>query len=106
MKTKIENQCFEFICAVKQYGFSFAVSGTTVKLAKNFTPNDKGAYCLAEDNAYRILDLAPRTAAGSIWGSDSGSIGGAIAISSGKFVMNKSGVSSRFVKTLSKFTNV
>jgi len=106
MKNQIQNQCFEFICAAKQYGFSYEVLGSTIKLTATFEANDHNAYCDVEDNSYKVLSLAPRTSAGSIWGSDSGSIGGMVALTSGNFRMNKSGVSTRFSKALNKFTNV
>ena len=106
MKTEIQNQCFEFICAAKQYGFSYEAIGSTIKLTKTFAANDTSAYCAAEDNAYKVLSLAPQRTDGSIWGSDSGSIGGMMALRSGNFRMNKSGVSTRFTKVLNKFTNV
>jgi hypothetical protein len=54
------------------------------------------------DTIISVLDLAPLKG-GSVWGTDGGSIGGAVALQNGQFVMNKSGSGGvRFMRELRK----
>lgn len=78
------------------------VRGTILTLEKSFTPEDLSAYMSTENAANHIFSLAPMTTPGSVWGSDSGSIGGAIACQNGYFKLNKSGVSKRILNALKK----
>jgi len=66
-----------------------------VTVTGHFDKGDKDAYTRMENDALRILARFRQTRAGSIWGSDSGSIGGAIALQTGNFVLNKSGCDMR-----------
>jgi len=93
-----------FITACNLAGLDYSCSENVVVVSKKFPAGDKSAYCAIEDAAYRCLRLVPLKG-GSIWGLDSGSIGGAIAIEKGSFHMNKSGSGKRFTSALSKRTN-
>ena len=75
----------------KEYGFTIHAHGSIISVSANFTPGDKAAYLKLEDQANEILGMFRMVTPGSVWGADSGSVGGAIAIETGKFVMNKSG---------------
>jgi hypothetical protein len=75
----------------KEYGFQIHAHGSIVSVSARFTPGDKEAYLRLEDHANEILGMFRMVSPGSVWGSDSGSVGGAIAIEKGQFVMNKSG---------------
>ena len=88
-----------FDCATK-YGFTVTVRGTTLTVHKSFSPGDNHAYVMAEGEAEEILDLLPQTSAGSTWGTDSGSVGGAIGLKGGYMTLNKSGGSKMVLKSL------
>lgn len=75
----------------KECGLKVHAHDQIVSVTGKFTPGDKAAYIEMEHNAYRILGMFRQVRAGSIWGSDSGSVGGAVAVEKGNFVMNKSG---------------
>lgn len=49
-----------------------------------------------------ILYEVPQTSAGSMWGTDGGSVGGLSALQSGTFKMNRSGCSVRVLNALKK----
>src|SRR5579862_6776958 len=66
-----------------------------VTVTGSFTPGDKDAYVKMEADANEILGMFRQVRAGSIWGSDSGSVGGAIGLEKGQFVLNKSGCEKR-----------
>lgn len=86
----------------KDNGFSVEVRGTIFTITKAFPKGNCGEYVNCESVGFRLFDLLPRTSPGSDWGSDSGSIGGQIAIDRGVFVMNRSGGSKRILNALRK----
>lgn len=85
-----------------EYGFTVEARGCIVSVTKRITPNDGAAFADAETGASILLDLAPQTQPGSVWGTDGLSIGGLSAMRSGVFKMNKSGVSKRMISALSR----
>lgn len=70
-----------------------------VTVTKENIPGDRNMYMDAERDALTALYLLPQTS-GSIWGTDSGSVGGHIALNDGHFRLNKSGVQKRVLTSL------
>lgn len=94
-------QAQSFISAAQEYGFDVLVRGSIITLSKRFTPNDKSAFADC-DMTYSIVFGHVPARGGSEWGTDGGSVGGAIGLQKGEFVMNKSGVNKTFLKALQK----
>ena len=92
----------DFASYAREHGFTYSFSSGVVKVEKRITPNDPASFANAEMCSSTLLSKAPTTAAGSIWGTDGGSIGGMTALKTGYFTMNKSGVSKRFISALMK----
>ena len=90
------------VSKVRELGMQLSVSGCVATVQKTFTPNDKSAYCNAESDAYTILGMIKRTTSGSIWGTDSGSIGGHVGLTGGYVSMHKSGCSKILLKQIAK----
>ena len=87
----------------RKYGWEIRdPSGGVLSIEKKFKKNDKDAYMQCEAEAEEIMYLLPQTRAGSVWGSTSDGVGGAVALSKGVFVMNKSGGDKAALKMLSK----
>lgn len=97
----------EFTAACADAGFRFTSCNYgggdyVVEVTTTFAPNDAVAYLKAEHTSYNLLGLAPVVTYGTTWGSDSGSVGGHSALTSGRFHMCKSGVGKRFGAALAK----
>lgn len=78
-----------------------SASGSKIKLIKHFTPGDNEQYVIAETDVSIIYDI-PSTGSGSVWGTDGGSVGGAIGLQNGQMVLNKSNCNKHFIKKLVK----
>lgn len=63
----------------------------TVTVEGTFTPGDRRAYLAAEAIANTVLRMIPMVRPGSVWGTDSASVGGPAGITGGYVRMNKSG---------------
>lgn len=70
-------------------------------LCKRFTPGDKDAYTAAETDV-GIIYSTPSAGAGSVWGTDGGSVGGHVGLMGGYMRLNKSNVAKRFIAKLAK----
>ena len=96
----------EFVQACKTAGFRFTSrtygADYVIEVSTSFTPGNASAYLTAERDSYNLLSLVPVVSYGSTWGSDSGSVGGHTALTSGQFRMCKSGVGRRFGAALAK----
>jgi hypothetical protein len=57
-----------------------------------FAPGDRAAYASAEQSCVAVLARFDQTGPGSVWGTDSGSIGGQVGLREGYCRLNKSGV--------------
>lgn len=79
-------------------------SGTVVSCKANFQPGDNQRYCELDSAAMSLMDALPTTTPGSIWGSTSDGVGGAVALNRGVYIINRSGVSARVVSAISKST--
>jgi hypothetical protein len=92
----------EFLAKAREYGLTIRTSSTgLITLEKLFTPGSAGAYARVEGEVSLIYEV-PQTQAGSTWGTDGASIGGAVALRNGKMVLNRSGCSKRFLAKLQK----
>lgn len=89
----------QFLTACRADGFSVSIRNTAVSISKTFTPNDRDAFVSCDMSYNRLFSLVPASG-GSIWGTDGGSIGGHVALTSGRFTMNISGVKARFISAL------
>jgi PHD/YefM family antitoxin component YafN of YafNO toxin-antitoxin module len=79
----------------EEYGLKVTAHDQIVTVTGNFKPGDSDAYMKIEDNAHRILRMFRQVRTGSTWGTDSGSVGGSIALENGHFTLNMSGVEKR-----------
>ena len=83
-------------------GYALQVSGCTLTITKRFQPGSNDAFVECDMTYFEVLGLLPQTQSGSTWGTDGGGMGGAIALKSGNFRMNKSGGSKRVLAALKK----
>lgn len=90
---------FKAKCA--ELGATYSARDTVVTVMKRFTPGDVAAYSDAESDCYTLLALVPNSG-GSMWGTDSGSIGGHVGCTGGYCKINRSGVKKRFTAALLK----
>lgn len=99
----IQAQVKTLLETAAKHKFTVIADGNTViRITRKFQAGDRQAFCECDMMASSVLDLAPLKG-GSVWGTDGGSIGGAIALQNGQFVMNKSGSGGvRFMKELRK----
>jgi hypothetical protein len=100
---KTKNDGYRWAHEAKQMGFKASGHDGVVSLGKRFEPGDSKEYMVAESGAMSLLSCAPTVTYGSTWGSDSGSVGGHAALTSGDFHMNKSGISKNFVKGVDEY---
>lgn len=85
-------------------------NGATVTIKGNeiatvfstFEPGDTAAYIAAEGVASHILMLIPMNRPGSVWGTDSATIGGHAGLSGGYMRLNKSGIAKRVGSAITK----
>lgn len=74
------------------------VIGAVVTVEKWFTPGDLGAYIAAERACNALLARFRMIRPGTVWGTDSGSVGGHAGLTEGHCRMNKSGVEYRLAR--------
>jgi hypothetical protein len=92
----------EIRAKAKEFGMTVRAHDQIVTVYGTFEPGNKSAYVDMENNAYRLLGMFKQVRAGSTWGADSGSVGGAIGLEKGNVTMHKSGVEKRLA---AKFYN-
>lgn len=92
----------EFVQKCQEFGFTFKVSGSVIKLFKTIPAQSPSDFSQSESQASTLLALIPQTKAGSVWGTDGGSLGGHAAMETGDFRMNMSGCSSRVLNAIDK----
>lgn len=92
----------EWYNKVRGMGYMIVADGCIVRLLAYFTPGDNAAFVERDMFAGSLLAELPATQSGSTWGTDGASIGGAVAIRSGCFQLNRSGISKRVVRALAK----
>jgi hypothetical protein len=67
-------------------------------LSKRIIAGDGNSFADAESDCSIIYDLPG--GCGSVWGTDGGSIGGMVAMQTGAFKLNRSGVQKRILKAI------
>lgn len=75
--------------------------GTMLTLCKRFTPGSASEYASAESDV-SVIYSAKSVGAGSVWGTDGGSIGGMVGMQGGYMRLHKSNVSKRWNAELRK----
>ena len=91
------------IKAAADNGFTLEVRGSILTVHSHFKGGDVEEWFRNCDMSYySVLGLLKRSEPGSDWGTDGGSIGGMSALSSGHFMMNRSGGSKRILAALTK----
>jgi len=73
-----------------------------VTVEGRFTPGDAKAYIAAEDNANTVLSMIRMVRPGSVWGTDSASVGGYVGLTGGYVRMHKSGAEIRVARHLTQ----
>lgn len=97
MATWKASEVQSFVSRVRAAGFDLSAHGCIVTVSRTFAPGDREAFVDCDMFAGSYLAELPATQPGSTWGTDGGSIGGAVAIKSGKFTLNRSGISKKVV---------
>lgn len=87
-----------FVQRVRSAGFDLSAHGCVVTISRSFSPGDTSAFVDCDMVAGTYLSELPATSSGSTWGTDGGSIGGAVAVKTGRFSLNRSGISKKVVK--------
>lgn len=90
-----------FVAKCREYGFTFTARPNVVTIEKRLVAGDPRSFAETEMESSIIFDYCPLRG-GSVWGTDGGSIGGATAMQTGQFKMNKSGSGAAFVKAISR----
>lgn len=99
--TKALLEAQKFAALAKLHGFKWEVRNSVVTITRAFSPGDKDAFTDCDIVASAVLANAPLKG-GSVWGTDGGSVGGHVGLTTGRFVMHKSGDGVRFLTALSK----
>lgn len=92
-----------FLTLCQNRGVTIEEVSNILTLCKTFPAGDSAAYADAE-TMVGIIYEAPTTQAGSVWGTDGGSIGGYVGLKGGYMRLHKSGVSKRWLAKLRKIT--
>lgn len=90
-------QAREILALVDELGARLEISADKeiATVSFSFEPGDSRAYIQAESDALRILALLPMNRPGTVWGTDSASVGGHAGLTGGYVRMNKSGIAKR-----------
>ncbi len=86
----------------RNLGFIVVADGCIVRLLGRFNAGDAAGFTHCDMFAGGLLAELPATQSGSTWGTDGASVGGAAALRSGCFQLNRSGISKRVVIALAK----
>ena len=86
----------------KRLGFDYSIRGSILTITKKFPAGSLEGFRDCDMMYYSVFEHLPRTSEGSDWGTDGGSIGGATALNTGYFKMNRSGGSKRVLAALAK----
>lgn len=85
----------------RELGMTVSCRGTTLTVSAKFPVGDKAEFAKLDMMAGSVLGYMPAKG-GSVWGTDGGSMGGAIALQTGRFAMNQSGCSKQAMAALAK----
>ena len=92
----------EFLAFCEANGWVPSVRNEVVTITAQFTPGSLTEFTNLDMSYWGILSRVPRTRPGSTWGTDGGGMGAVAALRTGRFTMNASGVSKRFLNQLAK----
>jgi hypothetical protein len=85
----------EIRAKARECGLNVSSDRGIVTVEGRFTPNDTAAYRKMEADASTVLSMFRQTRPGSVWGTDSGSVGGHVGLTKGYVLLHKSGVEMR-----------
>ena len=102
MKTKDLVQAFLAACEADGWIPSLGATGSILQITARFTPGSLEEFANLDRSYWGILSRVPQPSAGSVWGTDGGGVGAVQALRTGRFTMNVSGVSKRFLTQLAK----
>jgi hypothetical protein len=85
----------EIRAKAKECNLSVSSHKGVVTINGKFTPGDKDAYMKMEADANTVLGMFRQTRLGSVWGTDSSSVGGYVGMTKGYVLLHKSGVEMR-----------
>jgi hypothetical protein len=102
--TKSVEEATKIVTRCKELGWTFSVRGSILTIYKAIARDNKDDLVRADMEYYSILGLLKRSSPGSDWGTDCGGIGALSALSSGLFVMNRSGGNKNTLKALAKMS--
>lgn len=91
----------EFYSAAKAGNWKIEARDTIVTITRHFAPGDNAEFVSCDGDYYGVLSTL-RARGGSMWGTDSASVGGHVALRTGTFRMNVSGVGKRVVSEILK----
>lgn len=74
-----------------------------ITIGKNIKKDDLEAYSIADSEYFSLISHVPRTSPGSDWGTTGDGVGGLSAMKRGEYVLNRSGVSIRFLTAVRKY---
>lgn len=100
--TKAAEAAAKFIAEATEAGFTVKAHGGIVEVHKRFTPGDTAAFVAADGDGPALIAMVPTVAAGSVWGTDGGTVGGHAAIANGHYHLKVSGAAKRFVAAVVK----
>jgi len=92
-----------FVAHCKKNDIQITRCDRILTLEKRLTGSDRNRdFSDAESDCSIIYDLPSSADGGSVWGTDGGSIGGMVAMQTGLFKLNRSGVSKRVLLAIKK----
>lgn len=91
-----------FVAKCNEYGFTFEVGNTIVSVSRTFPKGNLDEFVHCDMWGPHLLGMLKMTQPGSVWGTDGGSVGGHVAVTNGRYTLNKSGIGKRIIKELSK----
>lgn len=100
--TEDQTRVLEALEIAADVGAYFELKRDIVTVHIPFTAGDTAEYIGAEDAANRILSRFRMVAPGTVWGTDSASVGGFAGLANGHMRLSKSGVSKRQVTFAAK----
>jgi hypothetical protein len=92
----------DWFARARNLGFIVVADGCIVRLLARFEAGSTDGFVHCDMFAGGLLAELPATQSGSTWGTDGASVGGMVAVRSGCFQLNRSGISKRVVVALAK----
>jgi hypothetical protein len=89
----------KILAVANEYGWEVTVRGSILTITKSGI-NSIDDFVHADMEYFSILGLLPSTSPGSIWGTTGDGVGALSAMTTRRFVVNKSGGSKRILKAI------